>query len=51
VAEATRVEATDTRSATSSESPACSAGAITGTRPAEDTSRSSSNSGLALNHG
>jgi hypothetical protein len=50
-AEATRVEATDTPSATSSESPARSASAITGTRPAEDTSRSSSNSGLALDHG
>jgi hypothetical protein len=34
-----------TRSATSSDSPACSASAITGTRPAHDTRFSSSNNG------
>lgn len=49
-ADATRVEATFTRSAISRESPACSANAITGTRPAHDTTCSSSNSGVALDH-
>src|SRR5680860_1200488 len=49
-AEATRVEATFTRSAINCESPACSASAITGTRPASDTKCSSSNSGVALDH-
>ena len=53
-AEATRIgdsESSPTRSATSAESPACSANAITGTSPAHDTNRSSSNSGVALAHG
>lgn len=49
-AEATRVEASLTRSATSSDSPACSANAITGTSPAHDTRCSSSNSGVAVDH-
>ena len=49
-AEATRVGPSSTRSATSSESPACSANAITGINPADDTKCSSSNSGVALDH-
>ena len=47
-AEATRVSPRRTRSTTNSESPACSASAITGTSPADDTKRSSSNRGVAL---
>src|SRR3954454_21684531 len=51
-AEATRgaTEARVTFWATSSESPACSANAITGTRPASDTRLSSSNKAVALDH-
>src|SRR4051794_8800614 len=51
-AEATRgaTEARVTFWATSFESPACSANAITGTRPASDTRLSSSNKGVALDH-
>ena len=50
-AEATRVSPSATRSAISCDSPACSANAITGTKPASDTRSSSSNSGVALDHG
>ena len=49
-AETTRVAPSSTRSATSSDSPACSAKAITGTKPASDTRCSSSNSGVAVDH-
>ena len=49
-ADATRVSPSATRSATSSDSPACSANAITGTSPTYDTRSSSSNSGVALDH-
>jgi hypothetical protein len=50
-AEATRVRPSRTRPSTSSESPAWSASAITGTRPADDTRCSSSNSGVAFAQG
>ena len=49
-AEPTLVFPIRTRSAINSVSPACSANAITGTRPAHDTKRSSSNNGVALAH-
>ncbi len=39
-----------TRSAISSDRPACSASAITATRPAHDTRFSSSNKGVARDH-
>ncbi len=49
-AEATRLEAKLSRSATSSDSPACSASAITGASPAHDTKWWSSKIGVALDH-
>jgi hypothetical protein len=49
-ADATRLDSSLTRSAISSDSPACSANAITGTSPMHDTKCSSSNSGVALDH-
>ncbi len=49
-ADATRTEASPTRSEINSDNPARSANAITGTSPTHDTKRSSSNSGVAFDH-
>jgi hypothetical protein len=49
-ADATRAEASPTRSQIRASSPACSANAITGTSPTRETKRSSSKTGVALDH-
>lgn len=50
-AEATRTQSSRTFASISSDRPVCSARAITGASPAHDTRFSSSNTGVAVDHG